>query len=387
VTAQDRWEEARGYSPSTLAVHITALTCAAEFFAEQGEETTAEFVLDYADFLESHIERWTVATHGALVPGITRHYIRINPGDVRHCVDEDPNCGILALANQPPGARFQFPAREIVDAGFLELVRYGIRAADDAIIQDSLRVVDAVLKVDTPFGPCWRRYNHDGYGQRADGGAYKHWGMGRAWPLLTGERGHYELAAGHDPRPYLSALEKFASGIGLIPEQIWDVPDLPARHLRFGEGTGSAIPLMWAHAEYLKLQRSVADEKVFDLVEPVFDRYVAGATERPSNEVWKFNRQVPAVAAGTRLRLQADSPFLLHGTSDEWQHATDTRSTPTALGIEFVDLQPGEQSAPIRFTFFWPKDNHWEGRDYTIEVRARTEFRARKEVYESRMQP
>ncbi len=381
ATAQDRWEEARGYSPSTLAAHITALICAAEFFAGRGDETTAEFVRDYADFLESRIERWTVTTQGTLVPGITRHYLRINPADIRRCADEDPNCGTLILANQPPGAQFQFPAKEIVDAGFLELVRYGVRSPGDALIQDSLRVIDAVLKVETPFGPCWRRYNHDGYGQREDGGAYKYWGTGRAWPLLTGERGHYELAAGNDPCPYLSALEKFARGIGLIPEQIWDAAGLPAQHLRLGGGTGAAIPLLWAHAEYLKLQRSAADRKVFDLVGPVFERYAGGAAERQSNEVWKFNRQVQGVAAGTPLRIQADSPFLLHWTNDEWRHAVDTRATATALGIEFVDLLPSQPQAPIRFTFYWLKDNRWEGQDYTIKVQARAESRAGGEIY------
>jgi len=164
----------------------------------------------------------------------------------------------VILSNQAPGAQYQFPAKEIVDAGFLELVRYGIRRADDPIIRDSLRVVDAVLKVETPSGPCWRRYNHDGYGQRADGGAYKWWGVGRAWPLLTGERGHYELAAGHDPDPYLHVLEKFSQGIGLIPEQVWDMPDLPRKHLHLGGGTGSATPLRWAHSSSVQCNRKGA---------------------------------------------------------------------------------------------------------------------------------
>ncbi len=381
VTAQDRWEEARGYSPSTLAAHITALICAAEFFADRGDDVTAEFVREYADFLESHIERWTVTTRGTLVPGISRHYIRINPGDIDHCADEDPNCGTVTLANQPPGAQVQFPAKEIVDAGFLELVRYGIRRADDPLIQDSLRVIDAMLKVDTSHGPCWRRYNHDGYGQRLDGSAYKDWGTGRAWPLLTGERGHYELAAGRDACPYVSALEKFAQGIGLIPEQIWDAPDLPSKHLHFGSWTGAAIPLLWAHAEYLKLQRSAADAKVFDLVEPVFERYVRGTTERQPIEVWKFNRQLPTVVAGTRLRIQANSPFLLHWTSDDWQHATDTQSRSTTVGIEFVDIDVWEQKGPLRFTFLWREDNRWEGKDYTVEMRARAASWVRKATY------
>jgi hypothetical protein len=107
-------------------VHIAALICAAEFFDDRGDHGTGEFVRDYADFLESHIESWTVTTQGTPVPWIRRHYIRVNPASAAYCTDEDPNCGTLVLANQPPGARYEFPANEIVDAGFLELVRYGI---------------------------------------------------------------------------------------------------------------------------------------------------------------------------------------------------------------------------------------------------------------------
>ncbi len=102
----------------------------------------------------------------------------------------------MLISNRAPGEKNVFEAREIIDAGFLELVRYGIRRPDDPLIVDSLKVVDHVLKIETPNGACWRRYNHDGYGQRKDGGPYMGWGQGRAWPLLGGERGHYELAAG-----------------------------------------------------------------------------------------------------------------------------------------------------------------------------------------------
>jgi len=277
----------------------------------------------------------------------------------------------LVLANQRPGDRVEFPAKAIVDAGFLELVRYGIRDAHDPVIQDSLRVVDAVLKVDTPFGPCWRRYNHDGFGQRDDGASYHDWGVGRAWPLLTAERGHYELAAGRDPEPYLRALERFSGGIGLIPEQIWDAPDLPSRHFLFGRKTGAAVPLLWAHAEYVKLCRSAADGKSYDLIEPAYDRYVRDRREHHPIEVWKSNRQVPTIAVGARLRVQAHSPFLLHWTSDEWMHSTDTRSTATGVDIEFVDLSLPEQKTTIRFTFLWVDENRWEGTDYQVELQAR----------------
>ena len=370
ITAQDRWEEASGYSPSTLAVHIAALICAAEFFDDRGDHGTAEFVREYADFLESHIESWTVTTQGTLVPGIRRHYIRVNPASAADCADEDPDCGTLVLANQPPGARCEFPANEIVDAGFLELVRYGIRSANDPIIKDSLLVVDAVLKVETPHGPAWRRYNHDGYGQRDDGSSYTGWGKGRPWPLLTGERGHYEIAAGHDAMPYLRALENFSQGIGLMPEQIWDGPDLPSSYLRFGGTTDAAMPLLWAHSEYVKLHRSVADGQVFDLVEAVHERYVRGSGERKTMDVWKPNRQIQTVPAGTLLRIQANSPFLLHWTSDDWQHSKDVRSQGTAIGIEFVDIPlPKKQKNPIQFTFLWLDEDRWEGKDYSVNVR------------------
>ena len=208
VTPQERWEENSGYSPSTLAAHIAALICAAAFARERGQQATAQYLEEYADFLESHLEQWTVTTEGTLVPGIPRHFIRIHPADADDPQpDEDANHGVLELRNQPPGAPIAYPAKEIVDAGFLELVRYGIRKPGDPLIEDSLRVVDAVLKVETPFGPCWRRYNHDGYGQREDGGPFQGWGYGHAWPLLTGERGHYELAAGRDVQPFIRAME------------------------------------------------------------------------------------------------------------------------------------------------------------------------------------
>ena len=190
VTQQERWEEASGYSPSTLASNIAALIGAAYFCRQRADKAAAEFLEQYADFLESHVEAWTVTTEGTLVPGIRRHYIRILPDDVDNPNPaEDPNSGILKIANLAPGAPNSFPAKEIVDAGFLELVRYGIRKPDDPVIVDSLKVVDAVLKVDTPMGPVWHRYNHDGYGQREDGGPYVAMGQGPCVAASDGRTG------------------------------------------------------------------------------------------------------------------------------------------------------------------------------------------------------
>ncbi|HET7841043.1 MAG TPA: glycoside hydrolase family 15 protein [Terriglobia bacterium] len=366
ATQQERWEEDSGYSPSTLAACIAGLVCAADFSRDRGEADTATFIEEYADFLESHLEAWTVTTQGTLVSGIPRHYIRICPTDINNPVPaEDPNQGAVVINNRPPGEPWLFPAKDIVDAGFLELVRYGIRQPGHPIVEDSLRVVDAVLKVETRFGPVWRRYNYDGYGQRADGGPFEGFGQGRAWPLLTGERGHYEMAAGRDPGPYICALEAFASRGGLLPEQVWDDPGKPQL---LGRPTGSAMPLMWAHSEYIKLLRSWADGRVFDLIPVVASRYLAGKG-RKDLEIWKPVRQIHSVPAGRVLRVQMPEPFLLHWSSNEWRTSQDLEAQSSGLGLYFVDLLVEKsQHAPMRFTFYWTKRQAWEGRDYSVEV-------------------
>ncbi len=370
VTPQDRWEEISGYSPSTLASNIAALIGAAYFCRLHGDKASAEYLEQYADFLESHVDSWTVTTEGTLVAGIRRHYIRILPEDVNNPnPDEDPNSGALYIPNLPPGVSNLFLAKEIVDGGFLELVRYGIRKPNDPVVVDSLKVVDSILKVDTPVGPVWRRYNNDGYGQQDDGGPYIKWGRGRAWPLLTGERAHFELAAGRDVKPFIRALEGFATSTGLLPEQVWDAKDIPDGHMFLGRPTGSAMPLMWAHAEYIKLLRSVSDGRVFDLIPEVANRYLGDRKGCQLFEIWKPNRQVRAVKRGYKLRVQVPSPFRLHWTNDEWRTVNDTSSARTVFGVEFVDIPiAAAQRAPIRFTFFWPRTCSWEGRDYTVDI-------------------
>jgi glucoamylase len=369
ATQQERWEEVSGYSPSTLASNIAALIYAACFCRERGDDPTAQFLEEYACFLGCHLEPWTVTTEGTLVPGINRHFIRIMPADVRDSfTHEDSNRGTVTIANRPPGTQREFLAKEIVDAGFLELVRYGIRKPDDPVIVDSLRVIDAVLKVDTPFGPCWHRYNHDGYGQREDGGPFEWAGRGRVWPLLTGERGHYELAAGRDARTFTRALEQFASRTGLLTEQLWDEANRPEQHLCLGRPTGAAMPLMWAHAEYVKLLRSITDTQVFDCVPEAADRYCTKAGCHPL-EIWKPTRRVSKVRRGMTLRVQAPAPFRLHWSANDWQDVQDTISAPTRLGIEYVDIPIGSaQTAPIRFTLFWTAEGRWEGRDCEVAV-------------------
>jgi len=368
ATEQDRWEEVGGYSPSTLAATIAALTVGTGFARAHGDPATATFIQEYADFLESRLERWTVTTNGTLVPGIPRHYVRIRPAQVDDpSPDEGSDLGSVDLPNIPPGEPRRFPARDIVDGGFLDLVRYGIRRPDDPVIVDSLEVVDRVLRVGTPFGPVWRRYNHDGYGETTDGGAYLGWGVGRAWPLLVGERGHYELAAGRDPTPQLATLERLATSNGLLPEQVWDGPNRPELHLELGRPTEAAMPLAWAHSEYLKLLRSANDRVVFDREAAVAERYLRRDRARKPLEIWKFNRRPSTIAPETPLRVLAERPFRLHASADGWRTTSDRDSTATRIGLQYVDLEPlGRPGSTWTFTFFWPEADRWEGSDFAV---------------------
>jgi glucoamylase len=347
-----------------------ALICAADFARANAEPGIAQFIEDFADVLESNVEKWTVTTQGTLVPGISRHYIRILPAAVNDVAPlEDPNRGTMVIANRPPGGPFEFPAKDIVDAGFLELVRYGVRKAGSALMEDSLRVVDAVLKVETPFGPCWRRYNHDGYGPTKEGKPYTGSGEGRAWPLLTGERAHYELAAGRDARNFITALENLSSNGGLLPEQIWDQPDIPSAFMFFGKPCGSAMPLMWAHAEYVKLLRSLADGKVFDRIAPVADRYLRDGG-RKDLELWKPMRRLRSMIAGKILRIQDAGAFRLRWSVDELQTSHEELSISSGLGIGFVDISTAAgQKAPVRFEFTETETPELQG-NYEVQVTA-----------------
>ncbi len=369
VTGEERWEEASGYSPSTLAVIIAAFICAAGFARHNQDEETATFLETYADYLRSHLEEWTVTTAGSLLAGTPRHFVRLNPAQPGEAAEPGAvNQAELKLTSQPPGSSSSYPARDIVDAGFLQLVRYGILAADDPLIVDSLRVVDAVLKTETPSGPCWHRYNHDGYGQRPDGGAYAHWGQGRPWPLLTGERAHYELAAGHDCRSLLHTMEQLSNGTCILPEQIWDGQDIPDAQLSPGGPTGSAAPLLWAHSEYVRLLRSCHDSHVFDLIPEVVARYRNGKAASKV-EFWLPRHPIRQMRKDCTLRICAKEPFRLRISVDKWKTFEDKGSQGNGLAAEYVDLPPSFVQAGVEFTFFWPKSRQWEGRNHSVQVR------------------
>ncbi len=373
LTHQDRWEENAGYSPSTLAAVIAGLICAAEMARERDSTERAEFLEEFADWIERHIEDWTVTNEGVLLPSVPRHYMRVRPpesGAAYAC----ESCGteMIRLSNRPPGTRYEFEAREVVDAGFLELVRYGVRRADDPLIVDSLRVVDAALKRELPQGPGWLRYNWDGYGQKADGGPYQGWGQGRVWPLLTGERAHYELAAGHDIAPLIRTYEGFATCGQMMPEQVWDEAIVPDTSLRFGQPAGSAVPLVWAHAEYLKLLRSALDGRVFDRIDPVYERYCEPKGRRRTRrklEIYSLRRPIQKIAAGDTLRILHGGRFDVVWSADGWQttHTLGSRSLGSAGYSADLPTSEGQAGGGLSWTLHWPEQERWLG--YNVEVK------------------
>ena len=377
VTAQDRWEENAGYSPSTLAVVIAALVCTAEWAKEFGKTEVADFILAYADWLAVHVEEWTVTTEGELVEGLPRHYIRINPVDpVAPDPHADPNKTIIQLAN---GGGIH-PARNVVGGDFLHLVRFGIRKPDDAIVRDSIEVIDGVLKHELPQGPGWRRYNHDGYGQKDDGSAFDGTGVGRCWPILTGERGHYELAAGRDSKPFIRSMEDFANEGGMLTEQLWDGPDLSHKgrthsgesgtHMKPGCPTGAAMPLCWSHAEYVALVRSRHDGVCFDRVDPAFERYVLNPAQS-RYEIWTVRHPLRLAPPGKILRIIVAAEATIVWSTDNWIRRDESQTSyQPELNLWFADFPTAEwpQGSAFAFTFFWKRDQRWEGRNWQVNI-------------------
>jgi glucoamylase len=373
VTQQDRWEEDAGYSPFTLAAEISALLAAADIADLTGHGEQAQTMRDTADAWNDNIERWLYATGGDLAQqlGIEGYYVRIAPPDTDIAGAASPTQGFVPIKNRPPGEDGQ-RAYHMISPDALALVRFGLRAADDPRILNTLRAIDALLAVELPQGPCWYRYNGDGYGEHKDGSAFNGTGIGRPWPLLAGERAHYCLAAGHrdEAEALLSVIENSTLGQSrLLPEQVWDAADIPSLELFRGKPTGSACPLVWAHSEYVKLRRSIRDNKIFDQPPQTVKRYLVDKHVRQIFG-WRFNNKTRTIPRNKALRIVLLTPARVHWSIDGWNTAHDTDTRDTGLGIHTLDLPTASlpAGAQVVFTFFWPMENRWEGTDYTVTV-------------------
>lgn len=363
ATDQDRWEEDAGLNTFTLAICIAALVGGAQFL----DEPARSFALALADYWNAHVEDWASArgTRIAKESGVDAHYVRIAPpptGELGASLRR-----VLPIKNltRDPG----LPAAEQIGTDFLQLVRFGLRRADDPLVRASVTTVDRFLKADTPNGPAWRRYTCDGYGEHADGSPFDGTGQGRPWPMLTGERGHFELAAGVDPLPYLEAMAAMAGKGGLLPEQVWDRAAIPERNLYPGKPTGAAMPLVWAHAEFIKLVASRALGRPFDALQVVRERY-RGQCCAASRAFWSQRLPARALKAGQALSVCLPAPATVHWGVDGWRTVADTPTRASGLGVQVADLPVDNLSAGQRvdFAIRWSAPERWEGQDFRVEV-------------------
>jgi glucoamylase len=271
TTDNERWENQGGYSPNTIATEIAGLICAAEIARVNGEPAKANAYRRLADSFEENVESWTATQNGPYSP--RPYYLRVTK-------DAQPNVG----TTYGLGDNFNRPVdqREIVDNSFLGLVLFGAKKWNDQTVLNSLKVGDETsaypLKVNTASGPVWHRFTFDGYGEQADGGD---WDLffdnparqtrGRLWPLLTGERGEYELIAGRTADPYLDTMANTANDGLMLPEQVWD--DQPPPGEQSGKGTRSATPLAWTHGQFVRLAWSIDAGKPIERPSIVACRY------------------------------------------------------------------------------------------------------------------
>jgi glucoamylase len=363
LTDQDRWEEDRGINAFTLGTCIAALVCGSAWLSP----TACDWALRLADDWNARIESWT-AVHGTALArtcGVAGYYVRIAPAggpDGAGQLDR-----VLPIKNRTCDPGIAADAQVATD--FLQLVRLGLRSAHDPLVIDTLSVVDHELRVDTPLGPAWHRYTGDGYGEHDDGSPFDGSGRGRAWPLLTGERGHFELAAGRDPLPHLYAMAAMVGRCGLMPEQVWDAAALPPRGLEPGRPTGSAMPLVWAHAEFIKLAHSLALGRAFDRPEALWQRY-RGIRPEPAMALWTPRMPLRELRAGQTLVLCLPRPARVRHGVDGWLAPVEADTIDSGLTLHMMVLPSASLSAgtTLNFTFHWTDDERWDGQDYRVSV-------------------
>ena len=334
VTQQGRWEALSGYSPYTMATEVAALLAAADFLELAGDQGHAAFLRDTADAWNSAIDEFTYVQGTALAKecGVPGYYVRIMPRERVQRKNADHL--MLVMPNRPLGSKHQVAA-EITSPDALALVRFGLRSADDPRILETIKVVDATLKRETRTGAVWIRSTKDGYGEKADGRPFKKHGIGRGWPLLAGERGHYEIATGNHDRALelLKTMARQTSPAGMIPEQVWDAPDIPERFLFNGHPAGSGMPLVWAHAEYIKLLRSLHLGKIWDLPPQPVQRYQV-EKRTASFQIWTPTQRRAWLDAGKDLRIDLPQPATVqYGTGRDRQ---TLRTQDSGLGLHYV---------------------------------------------------
>ena len=370
---QDRWEENPGVSPFTVAVAISALV-AAQYWLPDEER---QYALDLADDWNERLEGWCYVrdTTLARATDVNGYYVRIgNAADGSDSVSD-----WVQLRNR---AGEWIQASTLVSLDFSYLVRLGLRSARDPRILDTLKIVDRLLMVSTPSGPLYHRYNGDGYGEYHAGRAFDGNGVGRAWPLLVGERGHLAVLSGEDPLPYLHTMWRCSSVGGLLPEQVWDADPIPHLGLEPGRPSGSAMPLLWAHAEFLKLLVARERRNPVEQLVSVAQRYAPwrhngqGRHDEPGERIdaptgtWHWRDEVPVLQleAGRSLVVEAREPFTLQLGFDGWQCAEARVAMQQPFGLWGVRLSAAELSSVAEINFTRRFSDGWEGVNHRVTL-------------------
>ena len=344
VTQQDRWETTPGYSPNTMAAEVAALLAAADFADLEGKHNHAQFLRETADAWNDAIDELTYVEDTPLAQrhGVRGYYMRMAPP--RRIEAREIGHLRIRTPNVPSGPKSR-RAIDILSPGALSLVRMGLRAPDDPRIVDTVKLLDATLLVETKTGPGWKRSTDDGYGEKADGRPFDKRGIGRCWPLLTGERAHYELAAGRREAALelLKTIARQTSECGMIPEQIWDAGDIPEHNLFNGHPTGSGMPLAWAHAEYIKLLRSLHEGTVWDRIPQTEQRY-QHEHHTSSFQIWTPDQQRGWLTPGKDLRIDLPAPARIRWTTGKYDGEAETMDSGLGLHCATLpthDLKPG----------------------------------------------
>jgi len=342
-TAQERWEEEAGYSPSSIAAEIAGLACAGTLAIEAGQEADALVWLGLADHWANNVEAWTATETGTERHTETPYYVRVTRGG-------DPDAGhSRTLANGGP----TLDERDVIDAGFLELVRLGIEPPDSAVMRNSVHEVDHTIRVEAGSAAGFYRYNGDGYGERRTGDQGAPWstaheGKGRLWPLLTGERGEYELRLSEpdlEPMDCLRAMAEFANSGRMLPEQVWDRQHSTDYGWSFAEGTGSATPLAWAMAQYVRLAHGVDASEPVETPAFVRERYREARLHEPHRS--------PALRVDTQFR---GNRLVVSGETTGTRVAVKTPVEAAIVNAEdgsferTVDVEPGENLVTVAAT-------------------------------------
>jgi glucoamylase len=364
VSQQGRWEATPGYSVYTVATEIAALLQAAEFATP--EEAT--FLRDTADAWYDSIDELLYAKEPPLAKehDVSGYYMRATPPEMI----ESKDVGHLRvlMPNHHFGGKHR-RAIDVVSPDSLALVRFGLRRADDPRIVNTVKVLDATLKRDTKTGPGWVRSSYDGYGETADGAPFKKAGIGRVWPLLAGERGHYEIALGNYDfaLELLRTMSRQTSQGGMIPEQVWDVEEIPSRFLFNGHPAGSGMPLVWAHSEYIKLLRSLHANAVWDLPIQTVERYLKEG-KSADFQIWTPKQRRAWLAPGKNLRVDLPSSAEVAWTVEGKSRKIHTTDSSFGIHTAMLPVSRADSEIKVIVTFDVGNGNPIEADSFLVRV-------------------